>query len=235
MPYSVNDRLEVLEETQLNVSATHGLYFDPEFELEKYMDESMLNPIYETEDYQGVKDVLSVIQDYEVIKKFVRLIDQQQIILADGHHRYEGSMFYKQKMKKANPNHTGEEAYNYHLMYLTNGESDDLRILPSHRVISDIEDFDKDELLKKLEEFFILKPVENPNDISEIILGKKWAFGLLFGDEAIKARLKPEKHALLNLMPQQLLSLDLSPLQGEAVFLQEHQKRSFPIKDRLRR
>ncbi len=211
MPHSVNDRLKVVEDTQLNVSATHGLYFDPKFELEKYMDESMLSPIYETEDYQGVRDVLSVIQDRDVIKKFVQLIAPQKIILADGHHRYEGSMLYKQKMKKANPNHTGDEAYNYHLMYLTNGESDDLRILPTHRVISGISAFDKEQFLKRLSEYFILKPVDNPNDINEIILGKKWAFGLLFGDEAVKVELKPEAHKLLSWnFPDQIKELDLT-------------------------
>ena len=40
MPHSVNDRVEILKETQLCVSPTHGLYTDPDFELEQYMDES---------------------------------------------------------------------------------------------------------------------------------------------------------------------------------------------------
>jgi len=211
MPHSVSDRLKVLEETELNVSATHGLYFDNKFDLEKHMDESMLNPIYETEDYQGVKDVLSIIHDYELIKKFVGLIAKQKIILADGHHRYEGSMFYRERKMAENPNHTGDEAYNFHLMYLTNGEANDLRILPTHRIISDLENFDKDQFLQRLEEYFIFKPVDNPNDLNEIILGKKWAFGLLMGDEAVKVRLKPEAHQLLDWdFPSEIKKLDLT-------------------------
>ena len=63
MPFSVNDRMEILDRTQLNVSPTHGLYTDPSHEIEKYLDEAMLNPLYETEDYQGVRDVFSVIHD----------------------------------------------------------------------------------------------------------------------------------------------------------------------------
>ncbi len=211
MPHSVDDRLEVLEKTQLNVSPTHGLYFDKEFSLEKYMDESMLHPIYETEDYQGVKDVLSAIHDREVIQKFIALIGQQKVVLADGHHRYEGSMFYKQNRKASNPNHTGDEGYNYHLMYLTNGEADDLRILPTHRLISGLEHFDKSKFLNKISECFTIKEIDNPNDLNEIILGKKWAFGLLIGDEAIKVRLKPEVHAQLNWnFPDEIKELDLT-------------------------
>src|SRR5690606_24680324 len=81
IPKSVNDRTTLLEATELNVSATHGLYSDPDFELEAYMDESMHYPLYETEDYQGVKDVLSVIHDANIIQKFIALIAQKQIIL----------------------------------------------------------------------------------------------------------------------------------------------------------
>lgn len=211
MPHSVNDRIEVLEETQLNVSPTHGLYFDKEFELEKYMDECIQNPIYSTEDYQGVRDVLGVIHDHTVIKKFIAKIGEQKIILADGHHRYEGSMLYREKRKALNPEHTDEESYNYHLMYLTNGESDDLRILPTHRLISGMADFDQESFMEILSEYFIIKPVDNPNDINEIILGKKWAFGLLFGDEAIKVRLKPEVHRQLSWkFPDEIKDLDLT-------------------------
>ena len=70
--------------------------------------------------------------------------------------------------------------------------TDDLRILPTHRLISDLAGFDKDDFLKKLEPNFVITPLENPNDVTEIILGKPWAFGLLFGEEAYKVRLKPE-------------------------------------------
>ncbi|QSE96381.1 DUF1015 domain-containing protein [Fulvivirga lutea] len=211
MPGSVNDRIDILEKTQLNVSPTHGLYTDETFELEKYMDESMKFPIYETEDYQGVRDVLSVIHDAEVIKRFITLIDDKQIILADGHHRYEGSLMYRHKMMAENKNHTGKEGYNYHLMFLTNTEADDLRILPTHRLIRNIENFDPQELLKKLEPYFIFKPVDDPYNINEIILGKQWAFGLLFKDFAIKVRLKPEMiNEIKWNFPQEIKELDLT-------------------------
>lgn len=211
IPKAVNERIELLDKTQLNVSPTHGLYTDETFELEKYMDESMLNPIYETEDYQGVKDVLSVIHDAKVIKRFIEVLKDKQVILADGHHRYEGSLQYRKDRMQNNPNHTGEEGYNYHLMFLTNTEADDLRILPTHRVISGMENFDEGTLLKKLEEYFIIKHIENPYDVNEIILGKKWAFGLLFKDDAYKIRLKPEVFPQLNWkFPEEIKELDLT-------------------------
>ena len=210
IPHSVADRVEVLKATELNVSPTHGLYFDPDFELEQYMDESQLNPIYETEDYQGVKDVLSVIHDRNIIQKFIDKLGPEKIILADGHHRLESSIQYRQEMVEKQGS-GGHEGFNFHLMYLTNGEADDLRILPTHRLINGINDFSREEFMKKLEPYFFIRPIENPYDITEIILGKQWAFGLLFKDETFKVRLKPEAlDAMERNFPEVVKRLDLT-------------------------
>ena len=211
MPHSVNDRIEILEKTALNVSPTHGLYTDTTHELEVYMDESMQAPVFETEDYQGVRDVLAVIHDAERIKRFLAIVKDQQIILADGHHRYTGSLQHMKKMRKANPNHTGQEGYNFHSMYFTNTESDDLRILPTHRLIKSIGSLDEQTFLQKAAAYFNIKTVENHNDINEIILGKPWAFGILFQNSAYKLRLKTEMLETIDwAFPDSVKRLDLT-------------------------
>ncbi len=211
IPQAVNDRIELLEKTELHTSPTHGLYTDPEFVLEKYMDEAIQSPIYETEDYQGVRDVLAVIQDASVIRQFVTLMSSKKIILADGHHRYEGSMIYRQQMAVSNPAHTGHEGYNFHLMYLTNTEAGDLRILPTHRLIHGLPSLNESAMIHQLEEDFIVKPLDDPDTVNEIIHGKKWTFGLLFKDNAYKVRLKPEKISTLPWpFPEVVKQLDLT-------------------------
>jgi uncharacterized protein (DUF1015 family) len=211
IPKSVNDRIELLEKTQLHVSPTHGLYTDAEYSLEHYMDEAIRTPLYETEDYQGVRDVLAVIHDAGVIRQFMRSMHDKTIILADGHHRYESSLVYRNKMKSLNPEHTGEEGYNFHLIYLTNTVQGDLRILPTHRIINGLPDFSETQILEKLERNFIIKPIEDPETLNEVIIGKKWAFGMLFKENAYKVRLKPE--ALTSMpwhFPELVKELDLT-------------------------
>ncbi len=211
IPGAVNDRIELLEKTALNVSPTHGLYTDESHVLEQYMDEAIQNPLYESEDYQGVREVLAVIHDADILQVFINVIAPQKIILADGHHRYEGSLAYKNNMRAANPAHTGNEGYNFHLMYLTNTESDDLRILPTHRLIKGLPDFNEQAILKKLEEYFIVKPIEDAYTVNEIIVGKPWAFGILFKDNAYKVRLKPECIGSLSWnFPDEVKRLDLT-------------------------
>lgn len=191
IPKAVNDRVELLEKTELHTSPTHGLYIDPGFELERYMDEAMTNPILETEDYQGVRDVLARIHDAAVIRKFVDRLSEETIILADGHHRYEGSLIHKRNMLKKFPGET-RRGFNYHLMFLTNTESDDLRILPTHRVIRDLPSLNEHFVVERLKEDFFVRRIEDCDTLNEIIAGKPWTFGIMMKDHCYKVRLKPE-------------------------------------------
>jgi uncharacterized protein (DUF1015 family) len=212
MPYSVKDRTEILHYTQMNVSPTHGLFTDTRREIEGYLDDAMKHPIYSAEDYQGVKDVMSVIHDRDIIVRIMEILKDKQIILADGHHRYEGSLHYRNQMIKENPRHTGMEGYNYHMMYFTNTESDDLRVLPTHRIFQNT-GLSESQLLEMLDDDFYIKPIQNGVDVNDVILGKKWTFGLLIGENAYKIKLKPEKiDEILWNIPEQVKHLDITVL-----------------------
>ncbi|ALW86180.1 hypothetical protein AUC43_14420 [Hymenobacter sedentarius] len=215
LPASVNDRAALLARTQFQTSATHGLYRDEDFELETYLDEAIQSPLYETEeDYQGARDVLAVIQDVAIIRRFQEVLNARQVILADGHHRYEGSLSYRHARQAASPYATGYEPWNYHLMYLTNAAADDLRILPTHRLLLELPGNPSDaQLLERLQPYFTITPKDDANDLPEIIAGKPWAFGLYLGGQAFKIRLLPEAHALLDWdTTDEIKALDLTVL-----------------------
>jgi uncharacterized protein (DUF1015 family) len=212
IPGAVSDRTELLRATLLNVSPTHGLYTDPDLRLEAYMDAAMQQPLLETEDYQGVRDVLACITDPDIIGQFVAIMADKKVILADGHHRYEGSLAYRHEQTAANLHHHGQEAYNFHLMYLTNTANEGLRILPTHRLLTNFPHFDEHEFLLRLREDFVITEVE-PENLDEIISGKKWTFGLLVGADAYRIRLKPEKFADMYWhFPETVKQLDLTVL-----------------------
>lgn len=190
IPPAVRDRVALLKETELNASATHGLYSDPAFQLEEIMDECMTDPIMETEDYQGVRESLSVVHDAHAIRKFIAVLKEKQIILADGHHRYQGSLNYRNFRTMQNPNHTGSEGYNYHMMFLTNMEARDLRILATHRLVKGLPGMNEETFMSRASQFFEVVPVDVPLDINEIILGKKHTFGVVMKNKTFKLTLK---------------------------------------------
>ncbi|GAB4337120.1 MAG: DUF1015 domain-containing protein [Flammeovirgaceae bacterium] len=213
IPLAVNDRFELLKATELNVSPTHGLYSDNDFVLEPYMDEAILNPLYDVEDYQGVRNVIAKIDNPVVVEKFVRHLKDKTIILADGHHRFESSVMLRKEKMKNNPRDTGKEPYHYHLMYLTNMEATDLRILPTHRLLHGLnpELVSKEYFLEKAKEYFHVIEIPENDNLNEIIVGKKWAFGVVLKDSTFKLRLKEDSFPKLDWkFPVQVKEMDLT-------------------------
>ncbi len=206
LPAAVSDRAALLADLELQTSATHGLYRDETFGLEALLDAAIADPLCQTEeDYQGARDVLAVVQDAAAIRQFQRVLAGQTVLLADGHHRYEGSLTYRRAREQAaGPGgYSGREPWNYHLMYLTNAASDDLRILPTHRLLLDLPGpagpLTDAELLARLSEFFTVQTQAEAQDLPDLLAGKRWAFGLyLPGGAAYKLRLRPEVHPQLD-------------------------------------
>ncbi|MCA6432353.1 MAG: DUF1015 family protein, partial [Cytophagales bacterium] len=97
--------------------------------------------------------------------------------------------------------------------YLTNTEAGDLCILPTHRLINGIKGFSETEVINKLLTDFEVKIVENPDSLHEIIMGKKWAFGIILKNHALKIRLKLEALEKMTWhFPEEIKNLDLTVL-----------------------
>jgi uncharacterized protein (DUF1015 family) len=197
---SVTERTEVLSYTQMNVSPTHGLYSDPKNTLEHVLDKYMQYPVYRYVDYQGVEDRMAIIQDAKDIAFIIRYLKDKVIYLADGHHRYESSFQYYQEQKKKNPQHTGTEGYNYHLMYFTALESEGIKILPTHRLIKNT---DVQSLLQKIEKHFTIQECEKNVLLSSKIKNEKYTIGVITKDKNYIISLKTD---IQTFIPQSLHS-----------------------------
>lgn len=208
---AVNDRVELLKSAQIQASPTHGLYEDEEFVLEPYMDAAIGSPIYELEDYQGVREVLAVIHDAQIIRKFIDFIAKKQLILADGHHRLEGAIAYKNSMK-GEFLETKWKAHDYHLMYLTNALGKDLKILPTHRLFYGLE-MGKEDLFKNLSDWFDIKKFPDPDELGSYAFHVSKTYGLVIGEESYFLKLKEVKFKELDLeLPKALQELELVAL-----------------------
>ncbi|MFC5454038.1 DUF1015 domain-containing protein [Prosthecobacter fluviatilis] len=76
--------------------------------------------------------------------------------VADGHHRAASAFRVSKMRREANPNHTGQENYNWFLSVLFPGN--ELKILPYNRAVKDLNCTDREEFLKKVSAVFTLKP-----------------------------------------------------------------------------
>ncbi len=205
---SVNDRIELLRATEIQASPTHGLYEDEENRLEAYMDSAIESPLYELDDYQGVREVLAVIEDEKVIAEFLKVLDGKQVILADGHHRLEGAIEYRKEMANQLPEVKWKSG-DYHLMYLTNTQGNHLKILPTHRLFYGLE-MSKDEFLEKIGEWFIIRKFDDSEELGSYSFQRKWSFGLVLEEESYVIKLKVEKFPEVRIeLPEVLRQLDL--------------------------
>lgn len=81
--------------------------------------------------------------------------------VADGHHRTASAWRAGKERRAANPNHTGQEEYNWFLAVLF--PASQLRILPYNRLVKDLNGMDRAAFLKRLEQVGKVEPTANPN------------------------------------------------------------------------
>ena len=110
-----------------------------------------------------------------------------QIYIADGHHRAASAVKVGIKRRNANPNHTGEEEYNYFLSVLF--PHDQLKILPYNRVVHDLNGYTADAFIDAVKADFEVEAVTEAYQPEE-----KAAFGMYL--DGIWYKLRAKSHIL---------------------------------------
>ena len=107
-------------------------------------------PLYSFECNDGVRQTVWKMTE---TKPWVNAFEEvPSLYIADGHHRAESSSLTRNQLRDNNPNHTGDENYNYVVAGMYPAE--DLKILAYNRVIKDLNGLTKEEFLEKIGEAF---------------------------------------------------------------------------------
>jgi len=103
-----------------------------------------------------VRHEIWVVSDVETVAKLTEAFDgMDALYVADGHHRSAAASRVAASSKAANPNHTGEEDYNYFLSVIF--PHNQMQILDYNRVVRDLNGMDREEFLQKVAQRFTLK------------------------------------------------------------------------------
>ena len=174
------DRFKLFKATNSNFSQIFSLYSD---EAKKV--DGMISPVYSTPaavdvTYENVRNQLWVITDDREIGKIAREMEPKQVLIADGHHRYETALAYRDLMKSKNPNHTGAELYNYVMMFFTNLDDEGLVIFPTHRVIHSLPKFDWKEFSSVVQKYFSLTEFPSQEAMMKALRAQtRYAYGII--------------------------------------------------------
>ena len=110
-------------------------------------------------DSQNVRHQLWKIDNENIIQKLVTLFKEQvpASYIADGHHRSAASAKVGKQLREENPNHTGNEPYNYFLSCLF--PSNQLQIQDYNRLVKDLNDLSEATLLEKIAQHFTIEKI----------------------------------------------------------------------------
>lgn len=152
------DRLNLMRACNANFSQVFGLYDDEDKSIYRliYDYKDQAEPEVQFESAEGIIESIWKLSDETIISKIQANMTSKKLFIADGHHRYETALAYRDEQIGKNPNHSGEEIYNYVMMVLVAMNDPGLVVLPTHRCIHNIEDFNRENFLESIGEDFTL-------------------------------------------------------------------------------
>jgi uncharacterized protein (DUF1015 family) len=128
------DRLKILRASKANLSSVFLLYEDPRNELAAAIDEVGARPIADATDEAGTEQRLWAIEASARIAAIERFLAARPLVIADGHHRYETALAYRDACRSANPS-SADAPYEWLLVYLANAFAPGTLLLPIHRLV----------------------------------------------------------------------------------------------------
>jgi uncharacterized protein (DUF1015 family) len=147
-PGPKEDRLRLTRATRANLSPIFSLFPDAEG-----VAWQVLEPLVQDEPYATVTDAdgtlnrLWRIADPEAISAIQSALAEKELLIADGHHRYETARVYEQEIG-------GEGAHSYVLMFLCSLQDSGLTIFPTHRLLKDLTKDKREALRATIEQNF---------------------------------------------------------------------------------
>ena len=176
------DRLNLMKGTGCNFSSIYSLYSDESGKIADILTKKTEEaPICRFTDEENVTHTLWKIDCESELNTIINALADKQLFIADGHHRYETAVKFRDYLAER-----GECAANrdYVLMTLVDMDNEGLVILPTHRLIRDME-IDKAKLLSDLSADFEIE--EYPNvKLAPSVLSRytdRKAYGLYMGGE----------------------------------------------------
>ena len=158
------DRLQLLETTHTHSGQIFMLYEDAEQDIDSVLWSAVgeSRPDSYVIDEYGVENRLWRISDPAVIAVVTQAMHDKRLIIADGHHRYETALKYRNGQGPGD----GDSAHDYVMMTFVNMRAPGLIVLPTHRVVHGLKNFLTAPMLDRLHPFFEVMPMSAGVDVA---------------------------------------------------------------------
>ncbi len=168
------DRFSLMSTTFSNFSQVYSMYLDEDRNIAREIDKIVDGECkveFKTED--GIIHRLWIETDPELISAITDGFSSKQLYIADGHHRYETGLNFRNKMREDGLIGEGDELGNYIMMFLADIDDEGLVILPTHRMVRDIENYNTEEILAKIREKFEVEKIDTLDGMMDTLNSSK--------------------------------------------------------------
>ncbi len=171
-----SDRLNLIRAMQAQTGQLFMLYSDPAGEIDLLLENATLmvspggtrqsnadaamavEPDIAITDEYGVLHRVWCITDPKLVKAIQDRMADKKLIIADGHHRYETALNYRNERRQAAKSPDPDAPYEFGMMTFVNMDSKGLVILPTHRVVFGLKDYDREKFLDRARKYFEVVP-----------------------------------------------------------------------------
>ncbi len=215
------DRMHLIKATQANLSPIFGIYGDPGKKVLNLLENAPSKKLFidiTTDD--GNRHQVWGVSDSETLKQVNEGMQDKIVFIADGHHRYETALGYRDYLRSEGKLQNETDAANFVMMYLCPMEDDGLVILPTHRVLVEKSKVSWATALEKIKKNFEVKEyaaAQSAEALKDLGNSQKEIAFLLSGDQGNLFLIKtnPQKVAQIESLakiPEAVRNLDVTIL-----------------------
>ena len=184
------DRLNLMRESHANLSPIFLLYADPAGDIERILESftDKNQPQIDCSETFGSTHQLWCLDDTERNREIQALFSTRPLLIADGHHRYETALAFRDEMAQQTSNGTSS-GYDYMMVNLVRMESPGLAVLAIHRLLSNLKADQIAYAIAKLPEVFTVREVDTQTNLMaqlDAMRGKSPAVGMYTADDTYR-------------------------------------------------
>ncbi|ADQ15404.1 DUF1015 domain-containing protein [Halanaerobium hydrogeniformans] len=180
------DRLNLIRATEANFGHIFMLYADEKNEINNLFTEIMQNePLIEVSDEDHNLHKVWHITDPKIVDQVSSKMKDKNLYIADGHHRYQTALNFQYECKEKGWKADGVESFNNRLMTFINMDDPGLKVLPTHRLLYGIENFNLESFLERAAEDFGIYDFNNKEELYDFLDDnkEKTVFGFKAAEE----------------------------------------------------
>lgn len=199
------DRLNLMKATNCNFSQIYSLYMDGgKNTLGKIDSLSKSEPDIQLQDNDNVTHRMWIIKDEKAIADICSDFTDRKLYIADGHHRYETALNYRNYLREQGLAKEGD-ACDYQMMMLVDMEHPGLVVFPTHRLVRNLDSFNAERVIDGCKEYFDVTEHSDINTIESTLMelynqGKK-AYAFYCGGSSYKLLVLKDTNIIKKLLP----------------------------------